>query len=99
MTAMPSSAVRPPADRAERTVTTTFVTRRAAQIAEDRRRREQRFDAELARRLALFRAGLPLPHEPIADNPYIARPSAVRGVVLRHPAVPRTELSMVGGRA
>jgi hypothetical protein len=51
MTAMPSSAVRPPADRAERTAITAFCSWRAAQIAEDRRCREQRFNAELVRRL------------------------------------------------
>ena len=99
MTVMPSSATMSLADCAERTVITTFGLRRAAQIAEDRQRREQRFDAELARRLELFRAGLPLPYEPIADNPYTARPSAVRGVVLRHPAVTRTASSKAGGRA
>jgi hypothetical protein len=48
---------------------TAFCTRPAAQIAEDRRRREQRFDAELARWLELFCAGLPLPQEPIANTP------------------------------
>jgi hypothetical protein len=96
MTVMPSSAVRSPADR---TVITTFCARRATQMAADRRCREQRFDTELARRLALFRAGLPLPHDPIANNPYTARPSAVRSVVLRHPAVTRTASSTTGGRA
>jgi hypothetical protein len=59
-------------------------------MAEDRRCREQRFDAELARWLELFRAGLPLPQKPIADNPYTARPSEVRSVVMPHPAVTRT---------
>jgi hypothetical protein len=95
MTTMPNSAVRSPADR---TLITTFCDLRAVQIAEGRRSREQQFDAELARRLELFRAGLPLPQEPIADNPYTARPSAAQGIVLFHPAITRAAASTVGGR-
>jgi len=52
------------------TVIDSFTARRRLQIDRDRQRRMAAFDAELSRRLSLFRAGLPVPKERIADNPY-----------------------------
>lgn len=64
----------PSADRQNRTILNGFTARRALQLDRDRQRRIAVFDAELARRLRLFRAGLPIPAEPIADNPYLQGP-------------------------
>jgi hypothetical protein len=43
---------------------------RAERDAQARRRREDAFDRELARRLAAFLEGRPIPSTPIPDNPY-----------------------------
>jgi hypothetical protein len=61
---------RPPTLGSPGTVIDGFTARRRLQIDRDRQRRLAAFDAELTRRLSLFRAGLPVPVERIADNPY-----------------------------
>lgn len=45
--------------------------KRAKREEQQRREREEAFDRELRRRLALFYAGQTTPVEPIPDNPYI----------------------------